>query len=589
MIHNERDEEFSILLVESDSQELVWLRKNLQKDPHFSQIDCVASVDEALARIQKKTYHVLLVESQIEQGSGLRLLEKMRSQHIRLPFVLLTSVWDDRLAREAIQAGVSELIVKSEKEFNDLSAKLRACYEKFYDGDAPRFEAEISKRFVFPDEERAFSSAESLGGTKDLGDGSSGIKDALTGLFNHSYLHERIVTEISKAVRYRYPISCLMLDIDHFKLINEEFGYSIGDQLLKECAAILLKHCRMSDIVARYGGEEFAVILPHIDYLGSLDLARRLRLVFAKHHFMIRSREVGVTISVGISSFPEDRMKRRGELLVFASNALAYSKVSGRNRVTMYREIERTAIEGMPEIKISEDRITEFQRRMSDSAEAARRSYIEASTTLIMALESKDPFTAGHAARCAKYAKEVADVMGLSTDDAEIIQQEYNLQPSDFIDLKALAGDPSDNIPGVPGIGPKTATQLLQDFDTLKKLYEAIEKLQGTRNNNQTNFNNQIQNIKPRILNLLIEYKEQAFLSQSLATIHKDVPIDFDLDKAKFGDYDKDRLRELFEELGFQSLLRRFGGNEAADDSDVPRNQKDLSEKTKKDQQLKLL
>jgi DNA polymerase-1 len=156
--------------------------------------------------------------------------------------------------------------------------------------------------------------------------------------------------------------------------------------------------------------------------------------------------------------------------------------------------------------------------------------------------------------------------------DSEKIKKEYGLDPHDFVDLKALAGDASDNIPGVPGIGAKTATTLIQKFDTLNKLYDHIEKKLDDAND-----------IKPRIKDLLIKHKDQAFLSQKLATIHRDVPIDFNLEEAKWGDYDKDKLRELFLSLGFRSLLARFGAVEDKTD------RKPTEEQKKKDQQLKLL
>lgn len=179
--------------------------------------------------------------------------------------------------------------------------------------------------------------------------------------------------------------------------------------------------------------------------------------------------------------------------------------------------------------------------------------------------------------------------------DHETIKEEYQLDPEDFIDLKALAGDPSDNIPGVPGIGPKTAISLIQQFDTLEGLYQGIAKLlncQIAEINNETmkQFNNdEVEsyakqlNIKPRIFSLLAEHREQAFLSQNLATIHRDVPFSFSLADAKWGGYDKLKLRELFEELSFASLLRRFGAVEV-------KNGRGQTEKQKeKDDQLKLL
>ena len=151
--------------------------------------------------------------------------------------------------------------------------------------------------------------------------------------------------------------------------------------------------------------------------------------------------------------------------------------------------------------------------------------------------------------------------------DHDTIQREYGLDPLDFIDLKALAGDSSDNIPGVPGVGPKTATTLIQKFDTLENLYKNLDD----------------ESIKPRIRELLATNKDQAFLSQHLATIHRDVPMDFDLEKCRWGGYDKGKLADLFADLGFKSLLYRFGIME------VESGKKPTEEQEKKDKQLKLL
>ena len=191
--------------------------------------------------------------------------------------------------------------------------------------------------------------------------------------------------------------------------------------------------------------------------------------------------------------------------------------------------------------------------------------------------------------------------------DCATIKEEYGLDPEDFIDLKALAGDPSDNIPGVPGIGPKTATDLIQRFDSLVKLYETIEAalpegfMSDLENSDPDTFIENCKlkiencegelvaiakqlNLKPRILNLLITHKAQAFLSQHLATIKRDVPIDFDLEKCKWGDYNRDDLQQFFESMQFHSLLRRFG----AEPKEAPKTAS-AQVKQKQDEQLKLL
>lgn len=195
--------------------------------------------------------------------------------------------------------------------------------------------------------------------------------------------------------------------------------------------------------------------------------------------------------------------------------------------------------------------------------------------------------------------------------DSARIQEKYNLQPSDFIDLKALMGDASDNIPGIPGVGPKTATDLIQKFDTLEKLYKAIEekikeyqvlgsKYQAEEKTLNTLYllldTKQRQDlskeigIKERILSLLCEHKDQAFKSQMLATIRRDVPIEFDLESAKWGQYDREKVRELFEELEFKSLLRRFSKDyeEAEGRKPEAEGKKVTEEQKKKDEQLRL-
>lgn len=164
----------------------------------------------------------------------------------------------------------------------------------------------------------------------------------------------------------------------------------------------------------------------------------------------------------------------------------------------------------------------------------------------------------------------------------ETIETEWQLQPEDFIDLKALAGDPSDNIPGVPGIGPKTATDLLQRFGTLVKLYEKIET--AVLADTELEIVAKKLEMKPRILNLLLENKEQAFLSQRLATIRRDVPLNFNLEACGWGDYSKDNVRDFFESMHFQSLLRRFG----ALDREEPKTAKG-KEQRERDDQLSLL
>jgi len=128
--------------------------------------------------------------------------------------------------------------------------------------------------------------------------------------------------------------------------------------------------------------------------------------------------------------------------------------------------------------------------------------------------------------------------------DAKAVRERYGLAPEQMIDFKALRGDPSDNIPGVKGIGEKIATELLQNFKTLDGVYKNINS----------------KKIKDRIRELLSLYKDKAYMSKDLATIKCDAPIEFDLDQARFGKFDQEKLAKLFNELEFRSLLPRLQG-----------------------------
>lgn len=130
--------------------------------------------------------------------------------------------------------------------------------------------------------------------------------------------------------------------------------------------------------------------------------------------------------------------------------------------------------------------------------------------------------------------------------DASAVHGKFGLSPKQIIDYKALSGDPSDNIPGVQGIGPKTAAGLLQEFNTLEGIYKFLESGQPT------------DKIKPRIAGLLIEQKDRALMSKELATIKTDVPLDFKLNDAKLHDFDSAKVIEFLEKFRFKSLIKRL-------------------------------
>jgi len=161
--------------------------------------------------------------------------------------------------------------------------------------------------------------------------------DGLTGLYNHRRFQERLEEEIKRAERYGEPLSLILLDIDHFKKVNDTYGHPAGDAVLKKLAALIRKTVREIDFPARYGGEEFALIILKSKAKDAEKIAERLRKTVQKRVIKTESTEISVTLSLGIASYPDDATTRE-ELIERADQALYKAKHSGRNRTVLYRE-----------------------------------------------------------------------------------------------------------------------------------------------------------------------------------------------------------------------------------------------------------
>jgi diguanylate cyclase (GGDEF)-like protein/PAS domain S-box-containing protein len=158
-------------------------------------------------------------------------------------------------------------------------------------------------------------------------------RDSLTDLYNHRTFHALLEEEITRSRRFNRPVSLLMIDIDHFKLVNDTHGHQAGDTILKKLSKILLKCSREVDRVCRYGGEEFTLILPETGATEAEKLAERLRLAVQKHSFEVDgNKTVSVTVSIGIASYPQHADTLQ-DLVGASDTALYAAKEGGRNRV----------------------------------------------------------------------------------------------------------------------------------------------------------------------------------------------------------------------------------------------------------------
>jgi two-component system cell cycle response regulator len=159
------------------------------------------------------------------------------------------------------------------------------------------------------------------------------VRDGLTELYNHRHSIELLQSEFDRVGRYEAGVSVLMIDIDHFKQVNDKLGHPAGDAVLREVARVLRDTLRTVDSVGRYGGEEFVAILPHTRYEEACQTAERLRLAIEANPFRVGEREVRVTASVGVASYPSDSVDSPNALIQAADKALYRAKETGRNKV----------------------------------------------------------------------------------------------------------------------------------------------------------------------------------------------------------------------------------------------------------------
>jgi len=175
------------------------------------------------------------------------------------------------------------------------------------------------------------------------------IVDELTQVFVRHHFMDRLEEELRRSMRFKLPLTVLMLDIDHFKRYNDDFGHLVGDATLKEVADLLKRNLRRVDLVGRYGGEEFIVVMPETRVRNASEVAERIRSSIARHDFQVYNVRTKVTVSQGIAVFDgespdltaaSDPKMIATELIRKADESMYRAKEEGRNRVCLYKDVK---------------------------------------------------------------------------------------------------------------------------------------------------------------------------------------------------------------------------------------------------------
>ena len=161
------------------------------------------------------------------------------------------------------------------------------------------------------------------------------VHDELTGLYNYRYLRSRLEEEFKRSRRYKSPLTCVVVDVDGFKAINDEHGHDAGNEVLRELARRVCATVREVDVVARYGGEEFLVILPETDGTQGVIAAERICTAVAEAPVVVAGVDIGVTVSAGVAHVSSGGVDSRDDLIGAADRALLGAKQQGHNQVRM--------------------------------------------------------------------------------------------------------------------------------------------------------------------------------------------------------------------------------------------------------------
>ena len=290
----ERPQPFRVLVVDdSESQASFYANILMQAGMETQSVNDPMRV---LDVIKEYTPELVLMDMYMPYCSGVELAAVIRQQsaYLALPIVFLSAETDRNIQLEAMRLGGDDFLTKPIKS-SELIASVSIRAERY----------------------RLISSRMS--------------QDSLTGLLNHRRLMEDLHNEMARAKRHGDKISFAMLDIDHFKWVNDNHGHAVGDHVIKSLARLMKQRLRSTDIIGRYGGEEFAIILPQTSSEEAVPVIEEIRAHFAVLEHQVGEQSFTVTLSGGIATFPP--MASAGELREAADQMLYQAKHNGRNQV----------------------------------------------------------------------------------------------------------------------------------------------------------------------------------------------------------------------------------------------------------------
>jgi two-component system cell cycle response regulator len=278
----------------------------LRKAGH--RVDEAGDGNSAVHQLESAEYDVVITDLRMPERDGFGVLEAVRKASLSTEVIILTGTHakDVDCAVRALRLGAHDYLPKTPQNAEQVILTVDRALEK-------KRLREANLRLLRQLEELSFT-------------------DPLTGALNRRAFDDSLRREVSRARRYGLVLSLVIVDLDHFKRINDTFGHPAGDEILKAFVKRLEQGLRESDLLHRYGGEEFAILLPHTGEAGARELAERLLASIAKEPFVVGRHDLRVTASAGLAWLAGPELDHL-DLVDLADRALYLAKQRGRNRV----------------------------------------------------------------------------------------------------------------------------------------------------------------------------------------------------------------------------------------------------------------
>ncbi|MCG8648943.1 MAG: GGDEF domain-containing response regulator [Pirellulales bacterium] len=295
-----------VLLIEDNDVDALFVTRMLDSNPELEfDIDHVTTLADAIGKLQTFDYDVTMLDLSLPDADGLESYDQIRALDARLPVVVLTGTDDENLAIIAIESGAQDFMAKGH----------------------------ITGRMLFRALRFAIARQRKVMGFKAVAD-----TDPLTGMPNRRYLESQFSEFAAKAQKRNTPLSLALLDVDHFKKINDAHGHFMGDAVLKEVSTLLTQAMPKGMLAARFGGEEFVLLMPGCDLNQASELVQSILEQLATMTMTFDDLVIKVTASAGAVEIKDST--RWDEFYVKADVALYEAKSSGRNRLCRHDQTE---------------------------------------------------------------------------------------------------------------------------------------------------------------------------------------------------------------------------------------------------------